>query len=115
MLPNQIQLTTNATNKLHQLKSKTGLTPNICSRIAIMLALRESNNLSNVELGDLNGQVLHKGILFGQDIEIYDILINQYIIDNDIKLDIKKAITSLIEVGIYKMGHVKSLLDLIRL
>ena len=80
-----------------------------------MLAMREHNSLNNVDLGDLNGQILHKGILFGEDIEIYDILINQYILDNDIKLDIKKVITSLIEVGIYKMSHIKSLLDLTKL
>ena len=46
MLPNRIKLSKNATDKLRYLKSKTGLTPNILSRIAIMLTIREGSDLS---------------------------------------------------------------------
>lgn len=115
MLPNQVQLSTIATSKMQYIKSKTGLTPNISSRIAIMLAMKESSNLKNAELEDLNGQILNKGILFGEHMDVYDVLINQYIYDNDIELDIKKTIASLIEVGVHKMGHIKSLSDVCKL
>ena len=55
MLPNRIKLSKKATDKLRYLKSKTGLTPNILSRIAIMLAIKEGGNLSNAGVGDING------------------------------------------------------------
>lgn len=100
---------------MQYIKSKTGLTPNISSRIAIMLAMKESSNLKNAELEDVNGQILNKGILFGEHMDVYDVLINQYIYDNDIELDIKKTIASLIEVGVHKMGHIKSLSDVCKL
>ena len=115
MLPNQVQLSTKATSKMQYIKSKTGLTPNISSRIAIMLAMKESSNLKNAELEDVNGQILNKGILFGEHMDVYDVLINQYMYDNDIELDIKKTIASLIEVGVHKMGHIKSLSDVCKL
>jgi len=115
MLPNQIQLSTKATNKMQHIKNKTGLTPNISSRIAIMLAMKEGTSLKNAELEDQNGQVLNKGILFGEHLEVYDVLINQYIYNNDIDLDIKKTIASLIEIGVHKMGHIKNLSDVCKL
>ena len=115
MLPNQVQLSTKATSKMQYIKSKTGLTPNISSRIAIMLAMKEGSSLKNAELEDVNGQVLNKGILFGEHLDVYDVLINQYIYDNDIDLDIKKTISSLIEIGVHKMGHVKNLSDVCKL
>ncbi|MFK5894116.1 MAG: DndE family protein [Pseudomonadota bacterium] len=115
MLPNRIRLSTNATNKMQYLKSKTGITPNILSRFAIMLAIKDDSNLKNAGTQDLDGQVLDKSVLFGEHSDIYDVLINQYIYDNKIDLDIQKSIASLIEVGIHKMGHIKNLVDICNL
>ena len=111
MLPNRVRLSTNATNKMQYFKSKTGITPNILSRIAIVLALKNDGDLKNAGVADSDGQVLDKSVLFGEHTEVYDVLINQYIHDNKIDLDIQKTITSLIEIGAHKMGHVKNLLD----
>jgi len=115
MLPNRIRLSTNATNKMQYIKTKTGITPNILSRIAIMLAIKEETNLINSGVEDYDGQVLDKSVLFGEHAEIYDVLINQYICDYNIELDIQKTITSLVEVGVHKMGHIKSLGDICNL
>jgi len=115
MLPNRIKLSTNATNKMQYFKTKTGITPNILSRVAIMLAIKEGGNLTNSGVEDYDGQVLDKGVLFGEHTEVYDVLINQYIHDYDIKLDIQKTIVSLIEIGVHKMGHVKNLVDVCNL
>ncbi len=115
MLPNRVRLSTNATNKMQYLKSQTGITPNILSRFAIMLAIKEGSNLKNAGAQDLDGQILDKSVLFGDYTEIYDVLINQYIFDNDIALGTSKTISSLIEVGIHKMGHIKNLVDVCNL
>ncbi|MCF7987307.1 MAG: DndE family protein [Methylovulum sp.] len=109
MLPNRIKLSKKATDKLRYLKGQTGLTPNILSRIAIMLAIREGSDLSNAGVSDNDGQELNDTTLFGEHIYVYDILINQYIYEKHLKLNIAETIVALIEIGVHKIGHVKSL------
>ncbi len=110
MLPNRIKLSKNATDKLRYLKSKTGLTPNILSRIAIMLTIREGSDLSNSGVGDMDGgQELNDTTLFGEYIYFYDVLINQYIHDKKIELSVSETIVAMVEIGVYKMGHIRKL------
>ena len=110
MIPNRIKLSKKATDKLRYLKTKTGLTPNILSRIAIMLAIKEGGNLSNAEVGDMEGgQELNDTTLFGEHIYLYDILINQYIEDKQLNLSVTETIVAMVEVGVFKMGHIKQL------
>jgi DNA sulfur modification protein DndE len=109
MLPNRIKLSKKVTDKLRHLKGQTGLTPNILSRIAIMLAMREGSDLSNAGVSDSDGQEFNDTTLFGENIYVYDVLINQYIHDKNIEITISDAIVALIEVGVHKMGHVKQL------
>jgi len=116
MLPNRIKISKNATGKLRYLKSQTGLTPNILSRIAIMLAIREGSDLSNAGVGEMEGgQELNDTTLFGEYIYIYDILINQYIYDKNINLSTSDTIVAMIEVGVHKIGHIKALEQLCEL
>jgi len=110
MIPNRIKLSKKATDKLRFLKTKTGLTPNILSRIAIMLAIKEGSDLSNAGVGEMEGgQELNDTTLFGEHIYIYDILINQYIYDQQLKLSVAETIVAMIEVGVFKMGHIREL------
>ncbi len=115
MLPNRIRLSRKATNKMQFMKSKTGITPNILSRFAIMLAIKDGTDLKNSELEDIEGQVLDKSVLFGDHMEVYDLLISQYIHDYNIELDIQKTIASLVEIGVHKMGHIRELSDIYKL
>jgi len=110
MIPNRIKLSKKATAKLRFLKSKTGLTPNILSRIAIMLTIKEGSNLSNAGVGEMDGgQELNDTTLFGEHIAIYDILINQYIYDKQITLNITETIVAMVEIGVHKMGHIRQI------
>jgi len=115
MLPNRVKLSTKVTNKMQRIKSLTGITPNVLSRISIMLAIKEGGDLKNSMVDDYEGQSLDKSVLFGEHTEVYDVLINQYIYDYSIDLDITKTIVSLIEAGVHKMGHVKNLIDICEL
>jgi DNA sulfur modification protein DndE len=116
MIPSRIKLSKEATDKLRYLKTKTGLTPNILSRIAIMLTIKEGSNLSNAGVGDMSGgQELNDTTLFGEHIATYDILINQYIHDNKLSLNIGDAIVAMIEIGLHKMGHIRRLEQLCEL
>lgn len=110
MIPNRIKLSKKATDKLRFLKTKTGLTPNILSRIAIMLTIREGGPLSNAGVGNMEGgQELNDTTLFGEHIYLYDILINQYIYDKQLNLTVGETIVALVEIGIFKMGHIREL------
>jgi len=109
MLPNRIKLSKKATDKLRHIKGQTGLTPNILSRIAIMLAIKEGSNLLNACVNDNDGQEINDATLFGEYIYVYDVLINQYIHYNNISMGVTETIVALIEVGVHKMGHVKRL------
>jgi len=116
MIPNRIKLSKKATDKLRFLKTKTGLTPNILSRIAIMLAIREGSNLSNAGVGDMNGgQELNDTTLFGEHLAIYDVLINQYIYDKQLTLNITETIVAMVEIGVHKMGHIRKVEELCNL
>lgn len=110
MIPNRIKLSKKATDKLRYLKSQTGLTPNILSRLALMLAIKEGSDLSNACVGEIEGgQELNDTTLFGEYIFIYDVLINQYIHDKNLKLSTGETIVAMIEIGVHKMGHIKNL------
>jgi len=115
MLPNRIRLSQKATSKLQYIKNNTGLTPNILSRIAIMLAIKEGGGLANAGVSDYEGQELDKSILFGEYTDVYDVMINQYIFDNNLDLPIKQIVTALVEIGVHKMGHIKQLSDVHKL
>ena len=115
MLPNRVKFSQKSTDKLRYMKSKTGVTPNILSRIAIMMALKESGNLANAGVSDNDGQELNKSVLFGEYEDVYDVMIHQYVNDNNIDLSIQETIAALVEVGVHKMGHVRQLEDLCEL
>jgi DNA sulfur modification protein DndE len=113
MLPNRVALSQKATDKLRYMKQNTGLTPNILARIAIMLAIKEGSDLMNAGVGDGDGQVLSRDVLFGDYATVYDVMINQYICDYSIEGSIQEVISALIEVGVFKLGHVKKVQDLV--
>lgn len=108
MLPNRIKLSKNSTDKFRYLKMSTGLTPNILARVAIMLALRDGPNIINV-IPDTDGQELNKSVLFGDHEHVYEVMIKQFIHEAKDPRTISQVISSLIETGSHKMGHVKGL------
>lgn len=115
MLPNRVKLSTKSTNKFKHLCGITGLRPNILARIAMMLSLKEGSNLSNAGVADNDGQDLNKSVLFGEHEEVYDVMINQYMNDCDVNMNVQQTIVALIEVGVHKMGHLKSIEDIYKL
>ncbi|NOY72397.1 MAG: DndE family protein [Gammaproteobacteria bacterium] len=112
MLPNRVKFSKTATDKLRYMKANTGLTPNILARMAIMLALKDRNSLQNAGVADSDGQELNKSVLFGDHAHVYEVMIKQFVHDNNVDQSMQQIISSLVEVGVHKMGHVKSLSDL---
>ena len=86
----------------------TGLTPNILARVAIMLALRSGSSIINTT-PDAEGQELNKSVLFGDHEYVYEAMIKQFIHETKDARPISQVISSLVEIGAHKMGHVKDL------
>ena len=115
IIPNRIRLSTPTTNKLRQIKRHTGVTPNITSRIALMLALQANEDVMQAESANPDGQELNRDILFGEHINIYDVLLKQYIYTTKPDMPVAMIITTLIDIGVHKMGHVKTIAGLGRI
>lgn len=110
--PTRFKISASSSEKLKFLKSKTGLTPNILCRFAISLAMRDSSGIGNASTVELNGQDFNGPTLFGEHIDIYEVLIRQYMLQHHVRLDAQRCIAALIEIGLHKMGHVRSVREL---
>lgn len=110
--PNRFKISAASTEKLKFLKSKTGVTPNILCRFAISLAIRDSNGIGNASAVELNGQDFNAPTLFGDHLDMYEVLVRQYMHDNDVKDDVSRCIAAMVEIGLHKMGHVRSVREL---
>ena len=77
---NRIKISAEATQKLKQLKARTGLTPNILSRLAICLSLDQPRNRELLSM-DSNGQEFNNYTLFGQWEGLIISLVKQYLTD----------------------------------
>ncbi|WP_339467165.1 DndE family protein [Pseudomonas capeferrum] len=111
VFPHKFKVSASSTAKLKFLKSKTGLTPNILSRFAIALALADDNGLGNASVSDLDGQEFNAPTLFGEHLDLYEALLRQFTHQSTLEWDPVRHVASLIELGLHKMGHVRSLKD----
>jgi DNA sulfur modification protein DndE len=115
-LPNEITLSRSVTNKFSVIKQRTGITPNLLSRIALMKALE-----SDVELADLKevvetGQRIPKDIAFGDDLDMYRLALELYANEKGFIGDFKSLVNSLVEHGAQQyIPQVKSIIDFDRL
>ncbi len=112
IFPHRFRVSSVSTEKLKYLKSKTGVTPNIICRFAISMALRDSKGVGNASSVELNGQEFNVGTLFGEHIDLYEMLLRQYVSDFDVRVDMQHLVAALVELGLHKMGHVKSIREM---
>lgn len=113
IIPNRIRLSTNVTKKLQYIKTKTGVTPNVLARIALMKALEGEGSIDNASVADSEGQELNRDVLFGEHVQSYNLLLTQYIADRGTGKKPAEIISALIEIGTHKIGHARSVQDLV--
>ncbi len=114
MIPHRIRVSDRSKARLSYLKSRTGLTPNILSRFAFVLSVRDLRRISQSAL-DLDGQEFNAPTLFGEHQRLYELLLAKYIQQTGDDRDISLVIASHIENGLHKMGHIRSLRDVVSL
>lgn len=112
MIPHRIRISEEAANRLRFLRSKTGLTPNILSRFAFLLSARDMRQVSH-GASELKGQEFNAPTLFGEFQEVYDMVLKRYIDATEDVRDEAVLIAHHIENGLHKMGHIRSLEDVV--
>lgn len=111
-LPNEIALSTKVTSRFSQIKQKVGISPNIMARIAILKALEQNEEPSNLDQPESLQQKIPKDVAFGDYQDFFDFGIQEYINSHSYSGDIKELITCLIETGSSKIGNIKKYQDL---
>lgn len=76
MFPNRIRISKGASDQLKLIKQRTGMTPNILCRMAIMLSLRR-NCLRKNNSAKLDGLEFNLSTLFGDHVVLYECLFRQ--------------------------------------
>jgi len=114
MIPHRVRVSERASARLKYLKSKTGLTPNILSRFAFVMSARELRRVTQVS-GELSGQEFNAPTLFGEHQRMYELLLAKYLEESSDDRDTGTIIASHIENGLHKMGHVRTLQDVVSL
>lgn len=114
MIPHRVRVSDQSAARLKFLKSKTGLTPNILSRFAFVLSIRDMKRVTRGS-SELTGQEFNTPTLFGEHQEIYDLLLTRYVEITKDQRDPSVIIANLIENGLHKMGHVRLVEDLAHL
>jgi len=111
-LPNEIVLSSKVTTKFSLIKQKTGITPNIMARIAILKALESNSEPVNLETAESISQKIPRDIAFGDYQDVFNFGLKEYIDNHSYSGDVKELITNLIETGSYKIGNIKKFQDL---
>lgn len=115
VFPHKFRISSASSDKLRFLKSKTGLTPNIICRFAICNALKDTVGIGNASVSDLNGLEFNSSTLFGEHLDIYELLLIQFMFEHNIEDDPVRCVAALVEVGLHKMGHVRSVYEFVKL
>ena len=111
MLPKRITLSKACADTLKLLKSRTGVTPNIVCRMAILMSLEDgaSGGLRDCDQG---GTTLNAPTLFGDHSLLFECLLREVHGELDPK-DCGSIIVSHIETGLDQLRKSKSVLDLV--
>lgn len=110
MLPKRLRISKTATDTLKMLKGRTGLTPNLVCRIALLLSLEDGPRGGLRTIEDF-GSELNMPTLFGEFAFLFEALVREV----HGKLDAKQCaavIVSHIDNGLDRLRKSKSILDL---
>lgn len=113
---NKIKLSTEASERLKQLKARTGLKPNILSRIGLCISLSEPS-IPDPENYPEEDREFNRYTLLGEWDAMYVALLKQRMLNDDLpESELERQFRAHVHRGILSLGRVaKSLNDLIRL
>ncbi len=77
MFPNRIRISKGASDQLKLIKQRTGVTPNVLCRMAIMLSLKRDSVIKRSDT-KLDGLEFNISTLFGEYVPLYECLLRQF-------------------------------------
>lgn len=111
MLPNRFRISKRATDILKQLKGRTGVTPNVLCRMALVLSLRDGAAAGDQDV-DLEGSEFNTPTLFGDHALVYESLLYETHGPLEGK-EVQRVVAGHIESGVDQLKRVRSVLDLL--
>lgn len=111
MLPKRVKISKGATETLKLLKARTGLTPNITCRIAIIISLEDGPRGGEREV-DQMGNEFNAPTLFGEFGNLFDCMIREVHGSLDSKA-VSTVIASHIDNGLDRLRKTKNILELV--
>jgi len=106
-LPNRIRLSKTASDQLRLLKSRTGLTPNILARIALILSVRAEHDPWQREV-DMEGLEINLPTLLGEYAQLYELLLAKTS-RAQTSQELTRALVSHVDGGLHSLRGVKNL------
>lgn len=111
-LPMEVSLSKGATQKFSRIKQRTGITPNLMGRVALMKSLESGIKVVDLKPVESVGQKIPKDIFFGDDSDIYELAVELYAKENEYTGDIKELVNQLVDNGAHNIPSIKSIADL---
>lgn len=111
-LPPEITLSRATTNKFSLIKQRTGITPNLIGRVALMKALESGIKIVDLKTFNQPGQRIPKDIFFGDDSDVYELAIELFVHESGFEGDIKDLLNMLVEHGAHSVSAIKNISDL---
>lgn len=111
MLPKRMHISKTATETLRILKGRTGLTPNIACRIALVKSLEEGK-AGGLRKVDVTGSEFNAPTLFGDQAAVFEALLKQVHGAMDQK-HVAQVISSHIDHGLEKIRRARSVGELL--
>lgn len=111
MLPKRMRISKSSAETLKLIKGRTGVTPNLVCRIALLMSLEDDSRGGSKQC-DQDGSEFNAPTLFGEHGLLFECLLREVHGPLDSK-QCAAAIASHIEVGLDRLRKAKNLLELI--
>lgn len=112
MLPKRLRISKSASDTLRVLKGRTGLTPNVVCRIALLISLEEGTEGGQRRIDEL-GNEFNAPTLFGEYGFVFEGLLRQVHGRLETK-DAAAIIVSHIDSGLERLRKSRSLLEIVQ-
>lgn len=111
MLPKRMHISKGATETLRMMKGRTGLTPNIVCRLALVKSLEEGK-AGGLKKPDMAGSEFNAPTLFGEHSAVFEALIRQVHGHVDVRA-IPLLLASHIDHGLERLRRARTLGELL--
>lgn len=111
-LPMEVLLSKSTTKKFAIIKQRTGITPNLMGRVALMKALEAGVILNALKPIEVGGQKIPKDVFFGDNADIYEVVVELFIKESSYDGSVKDLVNMLVDYGSHSIPIIRTMADL---